>query len=423
MKNLSILIFNILFLMFSCSEDSSQQDNACVDEGEDICGCMEIDAINYDPLATLDDGTCQYYTGELNVIWSKSYTEIGGEMWSIRPVSDGGFIMALGNAGDCVGYGCEYYGQLIRLDNHGDLMWQKMYENSTGIYSARETSDGGFIAAGYYECVTSASCYPDMFILKTDADGNEEWSSVDASNDNNNDWARDAIQTQDGNFVVTGTWNDDGWYSKAALRKYDTSGELMWAYNYSSSDANEAYELLETGDGDLVFAGYSGTQHGAYKHFMVKTNADGDQIWKKKAASVGDAILYAICESPNGGYVAAGFCNSWRSNFVIERNPNQGSGNWNSCIIGEMNVSGFYDITPAIGGGYYLIDERSYLTKLDDQGEVIFTHNVQDANLSVIELDNGDIVIGGSGAFLDGGYGGGANITRLSFSNSTPTAQ
>ena len=157
----------------------------------------------------------------------------------------------------------------------------------------------------------------------------------------------------------------------------------------------------------------------AYKHFMVKTNADGDQIWKKKAASVGDAILYAICESPNGGYVAAGFCNSWRSNFVIERNPNQGSGNWNSCIIGEMNVSGFYDITPAIGGGYYLIDEGSYLTKLDDQGEVIFTHNVQDANLSVIELDNGDIVIGGSGAFLDGGYGGGANITRLSFSNST----
>ena len=95
--------------MFSCSEDSPQQDNACVDEGEDICGCMEIDAINYDPLATLDDGTCQYYTGELNVIWSKSYTEIGGEMWSIRPVSDGGFIMHICNAGDCVGYGCEYY--------------------------------------------------------------------------------------------------------------------------------------------------------------------------------------------------------------------------------------------------------------------------------------------------------------------------
>ena len=39
--------------MFSCSDDESdQQDNACVEEGEDICGCMDIDAINYDPLAT-----------------------------------------------------------------------------------------------------------------------------------------------------------------------------------------------------------------------------------------------------------------------------------------------------------------------------------------------------------------------------------
>ena len=92
-------------------------------------------------------------------------------------------------------------------------------------------------------------------------------------------------------------------------------------------------------------------------------------------------------------------------------------------MIGDISVSGFYDITPAIGGGYYLIDERSYLTKLDEDGEVIFTHHVKDANLSVIELDNGDIIIGGSGAFLDGGYGGGANITRLSFSNSAPTAQ
>ena len=80
-----------------------------------------------------------------------------------------------------------------------------------------------------------------------------------------------------------------------------------------------------------------------------------------------------------------------------------------------MSVAGFYDIAPAIGGGYYLIDERSYLTKINDSGEVIFTYHVKEANLAVIQLDNGDIVVGGSGAFLDGGYGGSAKIIRLSF--------
>ena len=110
-----------------------------------------------------------------------------------------------------------------------------------------------------------------MYIMKTDADGNPEWTVIEASANNNNDWARDVVQTDDGNYVVTGTWNDDGWNSKAALRKYNSSGELMWAYNYSSSVANEAYEILETDEGDLVFAGYSGTQHGAYIFFVVKT--------------------------------------------------------------------------------------------------------------------------------------------------------
>lgn len=397
-------------------DDGSCKDCAGIIDGNNICGCTDETAVNYDSLATSDDGSCQYYTGQMNVVWSKSYEDIAGEMWSLRPVSDGGFIMALGNAGDCIGYGCEYYGQLIKLNSEGDVVWQKLYEGSTGLFSARETSDGGFIAAGYYECISSMDCYPDMFILKTDSDGNVEWFKVEGSDDNNNDWARDCIQTQDGNYVITGTWNDDGWNSKAALRKYNTSGELIWAYNFSSSVANESYEILETENGDLVFAGYSGTQHGEYKFFMVKTDLNGNQIWKKAKNSTGDAILYSICESPDGNYIAAGFCNSWRSNLIVKRNALNGNNIWNECIIGDFNVSGIYDITPASGGGYYLIDERSFLTKIDDEGQVIFSEQIEN-NQAVIELHNGDLVVGGRNAFLDGGYGGSATITRLSFSS------
>ena len=92
------------------------------------------------------------------------------------------------------------------------------------------------------------------------------------------------------------------------------------------------------------------------------------------------------------------------------------SGNniWNECIIGEFSVAGVYDITPASGGGYYLIDERSYLTKISEDGEVIFTEQTF-GNQAVIELANGDLIIGGKNAFLDGGYGGVASIVKLSF--------
>ena len=238
-----ILIMTLFF--FSCGEESSpmsesvsedvggedggssdndndnDSDNDCDESMGNICGCLDSDAINFNPDATIDNGTCQYYTGELNVVWSKTIEE-AGEMWSMRPVSDGGFIMACGGAGDCENGTyedpCEYYGQLVRLDVDGNVIWHKTYEGSSALYAARETSDGGFIAAGWYECVRYMDFYPDMFIIKTDADGNEEWSVIEGSSGNNNDWARDAIQTQDGNFVIGGTWNDDGWNSKAALR-------------------------------------------------------------------------------------------------------------------------------------------------------------------------------------------------------------
>ena len=96
-------------------------------------------------------------------------------MLSLRTVSDGGFIMSLGNSSDCVDSQCDYQGQLIRLDLNGDIIWEKKYPGSSALYSTIETSDGGFISAGYYECNSSADCYPDMYILKTDSDGVLEW--------------------------------------------------------------------------------------------------------------------------------------------------------------------------------------------------------------------------------------------------------
>ena len=299
---------------------------------------------------------------------------------------------------------------LIKTNSNGEKEWHQLYDNSTALYSVRQVSDGGFIATGYYECDTLPGCYPDIYLLKTDGAGTIEWEQWIGTAENN-DWARDVIETQDGNFVITGTWNDDGWNSKAMLRKYSHSGEFMWGKTFTSSTANEGNSLIETSDGSLILVGYSGEQHGAYKHFMVKADSDGEQIWKKKNQSVGDALLYAVCEAPSGGYVAAGFCNSWRTNFLVERN---GSGNitWENCYIEESSNYGYYDITPSSDGGYYLIDDVCYLTKTDESGNIIFSVRLNHVNQSVIELEDGDVVIGGFG-FREGNSGGPISLLRL----------
>jgi hypothetical protein len=390
-----------------CDDDTTNdctQDCLGIWGGNDICGCTDPEAINFNELATFDDGSCQYDIGELNVQWVKTYEDIGDESWCVRQVSDGGFIIAGAS---------NYMGLLIKTDSGGDVEWHQTYENSTALYSARETSDGGFIAVGYYECDTLPGCYPDIYLLKTDGSGIIDWEKYDGTSDNN-DWARDVIQTQD-DFVVTGTWNDNGNNSKAMLRKYSSTGELIWDEIYSSSAANEINSMLETSDGDFILAGYTGTQHGDYKALLIKTDPNGQQIWKKNIQSIGSTELYAVCESPSGGYVGTGYCNSWRSNYLVERNAN-GGGVWNDCHVVEPSVSGYYDITPSSNGGYYLIDDNSVFTWVNAQGEIIFSQDIEYANMSIMELENGDIVVGGYG-FIDGNSGGTPALMRLSFSN------
>ena len=99
----------------------------------------------------------------------------------------------------------------------------------------------------------------------------------------------------------------------------------------------------------------------------------------------------------------------------MERNVS-GSGIWNDCHIVEPTVSGYYDITPSSNGGYYVIDGSSNLKWVNSQGEIIFSQHIDHANMSIMELDNGDIVVGGYG-FIDGNSGGTPAVMRLSFSS------
>ena len=402
------ILIVFLICIWNCGEEEPK-DCAGVAGGNSICGCMDSLATNFDNSTTFDDGSCEYLLNGIPIKWLKTYaiSENNGldESWCVRQVSDGGFIISGASS---------YKGLLIKTDQNGGKEWHKTYENSTSLYGVRQSSDGGFIGVGYYECDTLPGCYPEIYLLKTDFTGNIEWEKWDGTSENN-DWARDVIESQDGNFVITGTWNDDGWNSKAMLRKYNSNGELIWGKIFSSSTANEGNALMENSDGSLIFVGYSGEQHGAYKHFMVKTDSDGEQVWKKKTQSVGDALFYAVCETPSGGYVAAGFCNSWRSNLMLERNSS-GSIVWDNCFIDESSHYGYYDITPSFDGGYYLIDDICYLTKINASGEIIYSVKLNHVNQSVIELDNGDIVLGGFG-FREGNSGGPISLLRLDPSN------
>ena len=192
MQILLIKLIYIIFLLslFGCEETKEPEDCAGIEGGANICGCMDSSASNFDSLATFDDGSCEYLLNGIPIKWLKTYQISNSsdydESWKVIATSDGGFVIA--GASD-------YKGLLIKTDSQGEKEWHKVYENSTTLYSVVEISEGGYAATGYYEC-NSMDCYPELYLLRTDSEGNIEWETSDGTPENN-EWAKDIIETSD----------------------------------------------------------------------------------------------------------------------------------------------------------------------------------------------------------------------------------
>jgi hypothetical protein len=99
-----------------------------------------------------------------DTIWTRNY---GGSERdygrSVQQTNDGGYIIA----GDTKSFGAgDYDIYLIKTDGNGDSIWTKTYgglNNDCG-YSIQQTSDGGYIVAGYTESFGAG--YSDVWLLK-----------------------------------------------------------------------------------------------------------------------------------------------------------------------------------------------------------------------------------------------------------------
>jgi hypothetical protein len=80
--------------------------------------------------------------------------------------------------------------------------WQKTISDndSTTINSAQQTTDGGYILAGYK--VTSPNNY-DYWIVKLNSNADIEWEKTYGGS--NGDKAKSIQQTTDGGYIVAGT--------------------------------------------------------------------------------------------------------------------------------------------------------------------------------------------------------------------------
>ena len=135
-----------------------------------------------------------------DTLFTKTY---GGENFdwaqSGQQTSDGGFIIVGETSTDNL-YSRDVY--LIRINSNGDTLWTRMYggAKNDGGYSIQQTSDGGFIIAGRTSSFGAGGF--DVYLIRTNSNGDSLWTKTLGGA--YGDEGKAVLQTSDGGFIVAG---------------------------------------------------------------------------------------------------------------------------------------------------------------------------------------------------------------------------
>ena len=137
--------------------------------------------------------------------------------------SDGTFILG-GGTDDLSGLGGND-GYIVKTDTGGTQIWAKIYggTDQDDFHRIEATTDGGFIASGTSR--SSGPLEPNMWLMKTDANGDSTWSRTLGGT--NHDHGYSGMQTSDGGYIMAGYSSSFGFAGENAyVVKLNGSGNL-----------------------------------------------------------------------------------------------------------------------------------------------------------------------------------------------------
>jgi hypothetical protein len=324
---------------------------------------------------------------------------------SINHTTDGGFLLASKYLGI---FSAPMKSYLVKTNVNGDTLWTKTYSFMTGLSSAKQTTDGGYILAGYdhlsYQGGVVSLLSSNIHLAKVDVNGDTVWTKTYA-NGGSAEYAFEVQQTTDGGYILAGATNGAGAGGKDAyLIKTDASGIVQWTQTYGGVGDEELYSVEQTTDGGYVSTGYiTTTGAGAKDVYVVKTDANGLVQWTQTYGGVSDDEAEEIIQTIDGGYILTGYTRSFGASFYdiyVVKIDAVGTVEWTQMYGGGGYQQGS-SIIEGIGGGYLLTAATNngiYVSKLNTTGVIGWTKNFDygqsSSGVEAVRVGNGYAVLG-----------------------------
>jgi len=294
-----------------------------------------------------------------DILWQTNYSQ---GIWAnhgnyIEQVDDGGYIVA-GNYKDVAGSGM----LLMKLNSVGNKLWQTTFSEPTSAgfchgFSAKQTSDNGYIIVGYtYIDFYDSTRNKDVIIVKTDSSGIEQWRRYFGGA--MDDFASSVKQDNQGNYLISATTNSFGVGSESNmyLIKLDSIGDSLWTRTYGGNWEETAEGLWPTNDGGCILVGQSNSfSNGDLNGYIVKTDINGDTLWTKKYGGIGIETINSVQQTFDNGYVMSGYTNSI------------GVGDFDMVLLKTDSIGNF-SINTLINENIMIYQERNLIKIIDVLG-------------------------------------------------------
>jgi hypothetical protein len=247
-------------------------------------------------------------TNSLGVtIWTKTYGGVlDDEGWTVQQTLDGGYILT-GSYRISSFVPRDVY--LLKTNTIGDSVWAKVYITAPWDEgrSVQQTSDGGYIIAGCYMCFSPTA---DIYQIKTDTTGETLWTKTHGGANSEFGWS--VQETSDSGFIIAGWTQSFGAGSRDAyLIKTSSSGATSWTKTYGGILNDEGHSVQETSDGGFILTGLTQFSAGGNEVYLIKTSSSGDTTWTKTYGGSSDEEGNSVQQTTDGGYVIAGWTQSY----------------------------------------------------------------------------------------------------------------
>lgn len=223
------------------------------------------------------------------------------DTFEVQQTLDNGFIIA----GRSNSFGLDDYDAwLVKTDSLGNEEWSKTYGDSLDDQAneVQLTSDRGYIFVG----TTNSYGYgdDDIWLVKTDSLGNEEWSSTFGTIEDDRGYS--IKNTIDNGFIISGETYMSAEYKDIYLLKIDSLGNEEWSKTFLEEGdyGQSGYSVIQASDGSYLITGISTPPYHDTNSYVMKVSPSGEKVW---FTLIYRSVVSELVQLESGNFMSVGY--------------------------------------------------------------------------------------------------------------------